>query len=178
MKRSMLMAAATAALLSGTVFAAPFYLDDSGVDYTQRSEDTDVEVAYMSLDLLDGRLQVRIDDEPSPAALPAIDFVIPDLDREDLFGREFNANLDDIVEVRRVKAGNVLTSLDVRHPDVSVRELAAHYRQSLERLGYAVQVNLTPGTGLARIVAEHEDGILRIQLARSGTDVRAHVGAF
>lgn len=178
MKRILLTITAAATMFTGSALAAPFVLDDSGVDYGMRSDDTDVEVAYMTLGMDGGRLVVSLDDAQAEGALPAIDFVIPDLDREDLFGEEFNADLSNIAEVRRVDAGRYAVSLDVTHPSVSVRELANAYADSLEGLGYAVQVSQAGAGKGTRIVAEHADGILRIQLTPAGYNVRAHFAAY
>lgn len=176
MKRTMFGLVLSVAVLTSGAVAGPFVVDDSGIDYTQRFEDTDVEVAYVTLGRVDGRLSLSLDDAASGArALPAIDFVIPDLDREDLFGNEFNADLGDILEFSMLSAGRYAVSLTVSHPDVSVRSVAAAYQEALEQLGYAVQVTRSLNGNSARLVAEHADEIVKIQFAQAGTRVRAHV---
>lgn len=178
MKRIGWMAVATATFLTGGALAAPFMLDDSGVDYMEHWEDTEVETAYISFTTLDGRLVVTFDDVAAPTALPAIDFVIPELEREDMFGNEFNADLSDIAEVAYVNAGRVTTSLDVTHPDVTLRELAAAYEHALRSIGFSVQVEHRRNGSSASLVAEDANGMVRIQMARSGTGARVHFAAY
>lgn len=178
MKRIGWMAVATATFLSGGAFAAPFLVDDAGVDYLQRSDDTDVETAYIAFSTSEGQFVVRFDDEASPTSLPVIDFVIPDLEREDMFGTEFNAELSDIAEVAIVNAGRVTTSLTVSHPDVTLRDLAAAYEGALQTLGFSVQVEHRLNGNSASLVAEDANGLLRIQMARTGTGARVHFAAY
>lgn len=178
MKHMAWLVVATATFLTGGVLAAPFLIDDVGVDYLQTHEDTEVETAYIAFTKVGGELVVTFDDVASPTSLPPIDFIIPDLDREDLFGNEFNADLSDIEEVGFVNAGRVTTSLDVSHPDVTLGELAAAYADALRALGFGVQVEHRLNGSSASLVAEDANGILRIQMARSGTDARVHFWAY
>lgn len=169
---------ASAALLATALFAAPLFaapalartnvvVDDAGIDYA----DTDLTAVHPTLARDGEDLVLALDEGVAPNALPAISFVVPEVEgRTDFFGDAAHASLADIDEVE--VAGDEVA---VVHEDVALRELAGRYRTSLERLGFTVSTVFHTNANHATLDAVGDGDALRIVLHRMGGDVEAHL---
>lgn len=154
-------------LLAGSAAAStPLQVDDAAIDYT----DTDLTETAVALLLEDGALVVVLGDAAADSALPAIAFEVPDLDRTDMFGTNYNALLSDIDEV---EAGRRL--LSVQHPDADLAGAAAAYRSAFEALGFAVEELGSASGNVDTLYASGDAGEFRIRLQSTAGGVDASI---
>ncbi len=170
--RKLALPLAIAALIGAPALAnRAMSVQDSAVDFT----DTDTDLAYITLSSVDGALVVTFADQASAASLPAIDFLVPDLGREDVFGKDIGSQLSDISAVSIDRTGSLITGYDVTHGDVSINAVLTAYVTQLEAAGYAVVVDSSGSTNLASMTATSANGSVRVNLHRYGSGVTANL---
>lgn len=163
--RPLVAVALVLAALGGSVFASTdATIDDLGIDYA----DTEVTTAYPTLRLDEGALVFALDDAASPDALPAIAFVVPEVDRTDIFGDAAHADLNDVDDF---EYGS--DRIEYTHQDADLQELASAYRESLEQLGFNVESVLHTNANHVTLDATSADGSIRVVLHQTAGDVTA-----
>ncbi len=138
-------------------------IDDSGVDY----ENTKLKKAYVGFDMIDGKLVVIIDDSQFEGSLPAIEFVVHDLeDRTDFWGDTHNADITDITEVRWTGVNDDLPQADylvgfrINHKSTPLSAALAAYEQAFGDLGFDMQVRDTVVDSLKLVTFTNGDTML------------------
>lgn len=170
--RKLALPLAIAALIGAPALANRAISVQAGaVDFT----DTDTELAYITLSSVDGSLVVTFADQASSTSLPAIDFLVPDLGREDIFGADVGAELGDIAAVSIDRTGSLATGYDVTHADVSFGAVLTAYVAQLEAAGYTVVVDRSGSTNLASMTATTATSSVRVNLHRFGSNVTANL---
>ncbi|MFA7460039.1 MAG: hypothetical protein WCY60_03425 [Trueperaceae bacterium] len=145
-------------------------IDDAGVNYNDLPE-----VAYMSLDWDGNALAVRIQETASDDSLPAIAFLVPDLERTDFFGATIGAELSDVPEFTVLEQGSRVVGFEVVHQEVSMNDLVASYHEALADLGFSVQTETTANGNFGTINASNAAGAVQVLLHNWGADVTARV---
>jgi hypothetical protein len=172
MNRFLASTALTAVLFAGAASAqVPLAFDDTSVDYTN----SDLDSAWLSLQMIDGVLVLMLDDRPSGASLPAIAFDVPDLGLADFAGNEMGAVIGDVADVELSGNGVAVQGIDVMHEDVTLRETTAAYQNALETQGFTVEATNSDNGNFSTLVASGQGGDLRIVLHRTGGNVTANL---
>lgn len=170
--RKLVLPLALVALIGAPALAHPSLSVHTGaIDFT----DADTELAYITLSSMNGSLVVTFADQASSTSLPAIDFLVPDLGREDVFGNDVGAELGDITAVSLDRTGSLLTGYDVTHADVSFGAVLTAYVTQLEAAGYTVVVDGSGTTNLASMTATTATSSVRVNLHRFGSNVTANL---
>lgn len=162
-------------LLAGVAFANPFYfeLSDTGFDYT----DTDTEEAYIALSYVDGDLILSMDDSSLDTALPVIEVVVPDLDKEDFWGTNIGAEISDISEITLINSGSGYEGFSVMHPNTRLNTVVDSYVSELASIGFKdIVIENTTGN-LEVCVFDAGDAQIRAVFTQQGDAVIAYLYA-
>lgn len=155
----------------GVAGSTLFRIDDSGVDYT----DHETEEVYVALAFADGELTLSFHDQPSAATLPAIAFEIPDLEREDFWGDEVGAVIEDISEIEwsagafDVPRSPALNGARYMHTHTHIPPVVEAYVAAFAALGFDAEITDTTSAGFKFGTFTHGDHRVRV-------DFRRHMG--
>lgn len=168
-----LVALLVAALVSIGLARSHLVIDDAGVDYT----DDDIGEAYIGMDFVDGQLVLTIDDASFEGAMPAIDFDVPDLGREDTLGNDIGAVLADVDDVSWTAVGaDVPTSpalheVVYRHLDLSLDETVDLYADAFESMGFETEIADSAASSVKVGTFTHGDTIVTVRFQALGSEV-------
>jgi hypothetical protein len=155
----MLMIAAFAGLAS----ASSFVFDVASFDYS----DTDIESAYVQLDMVDGQIRFTFSDTELDSDMPTIVTSVPEPIETDRHGDDILPTFADLGAIEQLKAGRDTVGVFLLHEGTDIDALSECYLTALTDLGFEVTLE-HEGMNSATYTFTHGDEVLRVIFDNEG----------